>query len=254
MVGLEHDRDTEGHDGSETDPPREFHRRQPIGFDVGNLAKDSRDRVREIAENRDHDKAGNHGNEIAAIVPARFRQHAREKNSENGAVSVTINPEHNRNDAHIRPDDDKIRCGRGNDDHQNRKPDRSPTDRAQTIYTVSAWANVGDVPIAGKTSSQRVERSAKRTHGGCENPGEQQSAQAHRHFIKDVVTKNFVRRFRYYMVLVGLIKNPEQDADAEKGECDRNIGQPRHDERTPAPAHIGRGQHPLHHVLIRAVR
>ena len=51
-----------------------------------------------------------------------------------------------------------------------------------------------------------------------------------------------------------LVKNPEQHADAEKGERDRNIGETGEDERAPAAANIGRGQHSLHHVLIGAVR
>src|SRR6476659_10466408 len=161
---AEQNRYEKGDDGAEADPPRKFYDGQPFRLGIELTPEYFGQIVGKSAQNRDHDTAGNHGNEIAAIVAARFRQHAGEKNSENGAVSVTINPEHNRNDAHIRPDDDKIRCGRGDDDHQNRKPDCSPTNRAQTIYTVGAWANIGDVPVAGKTSSQGIERSAQRTH------------------------------------------------------------------------------------------
>src|SRR5437773_7051951 len=149
--GAEQNRHEKGNNGAEADPPRKFHDRQPFRLGIELTPEYFGQMVGKSAQNRDHDKAGKHGNEIAVIVPARFRQHAGEKNSENGAVSVTINPEHNRNNAHSRPDDDKVRGGRGNDDHQNRKPDCSPIDRAQTIYTVVTWLNVSDEPIADNT-------------------------------------------------------------------------------------------------------
>ena len=51
-----------------------------------------------------------------------------------------------------------------------------------------------------------------------------------------------------------LVINPEQHADGQKRQHDRDIGQARQNERAPAPPNIRRGQHALHHVLIGAVR
>ena len=51
-----------------------------------------------------------------------------------------------------------------------------------------------------------------------------------------------------------LVINPQEQADAEKRERDRNIGEAGKNERAPAAADIRRGQHALHHVLIGAVR
>ena len=58
--------------------------------------------VRQIADNGDHDEAGNHGDDVSAIIAARFCEHAGQENAEHRTVSVTINSEHNRNDAHVR--------------------------------------------------------------------------------------------------------------------------------------------------------
>src|ERR1700720_2383606 len=98
----EKNRHEKRNDASEADPPRKFHRREPWRIDVGNLAEQSRDSVRQIAQDRNDDEANDHGDDVATIVAARFGEHAGEENSEDRAVGVTINPEHDRNDAHVR--------------------------------------------------------------------------------------------------------------------------------------------------------
>ena len=68
------------------------------------------------------------------------------------------------------------------------------------------------------------------------------------------MAERFVRRFRKGRIGVSLIIRPEQKTDAEKCQNNRDVGETRHDQRTPAPTNVRRGQHPLHHVLISAVR
>ena len=92
------------------------------------------------------------------------------------------------------------------------------------------WIDIGLVPVTSETRGQRVQRGAEGAHRGREYPRKQQSTNANRHFVKDVVTKNFVRRFRQIRIVMGLIKNPKQQSDAEKSERDRNIGQTGHDD------------------------
>src|SRR3981081_668315 len=100
-VSPEKNRHEKRDDCSEADPPREFHGRKPVWPDVGDFPKRSRNRVRQIADDRDDDEAGDHGENVSEIVAARFRQHAGEKNAENGAVGVTVNSDHDWNDAHV---------------------------------------------------------------------------------------------------------------------------------------------------------
>ena len=57
-----------------------------------------------------------------------------EKHAEERAVGVAENPEHDRNDADVGMNDDEIGSGRGDDDHQNGKPDRGPAHGAQTLF------------------------------------------------------------------------------------------------------------------------
>src|SRR5437773_6398902 len=125
-----------GDDTPEADPPREFHHRQPARLMIDFRAENARDVVRQSAYNCDNDKAGDHSNEIAAIVSARLCQHAGEKDSEDGAVSVTVNAEDDRDNAHIGPYNHKIRSARCDKDHENRKPDSSPAHRAQAFFAV----------------------------------------------------------------------------------------------------------------------
>ena len=60
-------------DGSEADPPREFHGWEPMWPDVRDFPKRSRNRVRQIADDRDNDKADDHGENISKIVAALLR-------------------------------------------------------------------------------------------------------------------------------------------------------------------------------------
>src|SRR5262249_52764887 len=121
---------------------------------------------------------------------------------------------------------------------------------AQALLRSRSWVDVWPVPIAGKARGQRVDRSAERAHRGGEYSGEKQTPNANWHFIKNVVAKNFIRRFRQGRVVVRLVKDPQQHADTEKSESNRNVGQTRHDHRAPAAANIWRGQHALYHVLV----
>src|SRR4030095_11217635 len=50
-----------------------------------------------------------------------------------------------------------------------------------------------------------------------------------------------------------LVVNPEQQANAEESECDRNVCEPRKNKRTAAAPYIRRSQHSLYKVLISPV-
>src|SRR5713226_9320828 len=89
-------------DCSETNPPREFHHRQPARLWVKLCAEDAGDRVGQSAEDSDDDEADDHGKNVAEIITAPFREHAAQKYAEKRAVSVPENAEHDRDDPHFR--------------------------------------------------------------------------------------------------------------------------------------------------------
>lgn len=169
----ETNRDEKRDDGSETNPPREFHHRQPRRLFVEFCAEDSGDVVRQSAQDRHDDEAGHHGDDVAAIVAAHFREHSAKENAEERAVGVAENAEDDRDDADLWIHDDEIRCGRGHDDHEHREPDRGPAHRAETLFLGRGRIDVGLIPIARETGSERVQRGAERTHGGGENSGDE---------------------------------------------------------------------------------
>src|SRR2546421_8703007 len=94
--GAEKDRDKKRHDRAEENPPGKFHQRQPIGLRVKFGVKDVRDFVRQTAQNRDDDEAGDHGEHVAAIVPASAREHSRKEHPEQRSIGVPKNAEHDR--------------------------------------------------------------------------------------------------------------------------------------------------------------
>src|SRR2546423_10478345 len=108
VASPEKNRHRKSDDGSEANPPREFQQGQPIRLGVELAAEKFGDLVWQAAENRDHDKPNDHREDVASIVSASFGQHAGEKYSENRAVGITVNPEHDRNNAHIRINDDDV--------------------------------------------------------------------------------------------------------------------------------------------------
>ena len=57
-------------------------------------------------------------------------------------------------------------------------------------------------------------------------PAMSKPAQTHRHFVENEMAEYLVRRFRQSRIGMGLIVGPEQDPDAEKGEDDRDVGEP----------------------------
>src|SRR5438046_9196209 len=98
----EKNRHRKSDDCSEASPPGKFHGWKPGGFDVSNFAEQSRDRIQEIAQDRDDDEAGNHGDDVAAIIAARFRKHAGQENAEHRTVGVTTNSDPHTDDYQIR--------------------------------------------------------------------------------------------------------------------------------------------------------
>src|SRR5437870_13874581 len=94
----EKNRHRKSDDCSEANPPGKFHGWKPGGLDVSNLVEQSRDRIQQVAQDRNDDKASYQGDDVAAIIAARLCQHAGQKNPEHRTVSVTVDTEHNRND------------------------------------------------------------------------------------------------------------------------------------------------------------
>src|SRR2546423_15571240 len=98
-------------DRSEADPPREFHYWEPAWLFVKFRANQGRDLIRQSAQDRHDDEAADHGDDVAAVVPARLGQHAPEKDAEDRAVGVPANSEHDRDDADVGMHDDEISGG-----------------------------------------------------------------------------------------------------------------------------------------------
>ena len=71
-AGSEQNGDEEGHDGAETDPPGEFHYRQPGGLGINFAAENFGNVVRQTTQNRDDDETDNHRDDVAEVVSARF--------------------------------------------------------------------------------------------------------------------------------------------------------------------------------------
>ena len=107
--------------------------------------------------------------------------------------------------------------------------------------------DISEIPVLRKAGGQRVEGSGKRPHRRGEDSRDHQPAHARRHFMQDVICEGMGH-------LLFLIKRPEQNADCEKTEDDGEIGQTGKDQRQAALGGIFGRQHPLHHVLVGAVR
>jgi hypothetical protein len=81
----EQNRHKKGDNRSETNPPREFHYRQPVRLRVKARPKYPGDVVWQSAQDRDYDEADDHGDNIAAIVAASFGENSAEKTSRSEA-------------------------------------------------------------------------------------------------------------------------------------------------------------------------
>src|SRR5437867_12185177 len=93
----EKNRHRKSDDCSKANPPRKFHGWKPGWIDVSNFAEQSRDRIQQVSQNRADDKAGNHGDDVPAIIAARFCKHAGNECAEHRTVRVAMNPEQNWN-------------------------------------------------------------------------------------------------------------------------------------------------------------
>src|SRR5438552_805852 len=98
-------------DRSEADPPREFHYWEPAWLFIKFRADHGRDLIRQSAQDRHDDEAADHGDDIAAVVPARLGQHSRKKDTEQRAVGVAENPKHDRNNEDAGMRDHEISSG-----------------------------------------------------------------------------------------------------------------------------------------------
>ena len=243
---LEENRHGKRDDGPEADPPRPLDRRKPGWLDVCDLPENSGNRIEQIADDRDEKKAGDHSNDISGVIAALFGKNSAEENPKQWPVRVSKNAQDDRDDPHVRMDDHQIGSRRCNDDHQDGEPNGGPADCAQALFWRRCWIDVRLVPIASKAGGQRVNRGAERAHGSRKDSRDQESAEADRHLVQNEMAKCFIWRFGQSRIGMDLVINPQQQADAQKSEHNRDIGQPGHNERTPAPANIGRGQHALH--------
>src|SRR5437588_9073363 len=122
----EPERNEKHNNASEADPPGEFHHWQPVRLVIKFGAEYSCDRVWQSADQANDDESRDHGDEVSVIVAAGFGQHTSEENAEDRAISVAVNSEHNRNNAHVWINNNEVRGGRGDADHEDGEPDRSP--------------------------------------------------------------------------------------------------------------------------------
>src|SRR5882724_8303425 len=90
-TGPEKDRDEKGNDRTEEYPPGKFHHGEPIGLFVEFRVEDIGDLVRQTTQDRDDDEGGDHGEDVAQIVPASAGEHPREKYTEQRSVGISEN-------------------------------------------------------------------------------------------------------------------------------------------------------------------
>src|SRR5215468_7897406 len=95
-------------DGAETDPPGEFHQRQPAGLRVQLTAEYAGELIWQTAQNCNDDETDDHRDDVSEVVAASFGEHAAQENAEQRSVRVAENSEHDGNDAHIRMHDDEV--------------------------------------------------------------------------------------------------------------------------------------------------
>src|SRR5262249_3013800 len=89
------------HDGTETDPPGEFHDRQPARLAVKFGTTDPSNGVWQATQDGNDHKPNDHRDDVTDIITAPLRQHAGEENTEQRSISVAKNTEHDRNDPDI---------------------------------------------------------------------------------------------------------------------------------------------------------
>src|SRR4051794_3443647 len=100
-LGPEQDRDAEGHNRSEEDPPGKFHDGQPIGLRVILSAKEVGDLVRQAAKDRDRNEAEDHGENVTEIVSTPLRQHPCEEDAEKRTIGISKNTQDDRDNSHV---------------------------------------------------------------------------------------------------------------------------------------------------------
>ena len=171
--GSEKDRDEKGHDRAEEDPPGKFHEREPVGLLVEFRVENVGNLIRQAAQDRDDDEAGDHGEDVAPVVAASSRQHSGEKDTEERSVGVSKNAEHDRDDSDVGVDDHEIRRRRRDDDHEDGKPDGRQANGPQALFVGGSRIDIGLIPIARETGGECVQGRAERSHGGRENSGKE---------------------------------------------------------------------------------
>ena len=90
-------------DAAESDAPRERDLREPRRLpEKARIAgADLPERVVQAAEDANGEETGDHRDDVAGIVAAGFREHAREKHPEQRTVRVAEDAEHDRDNAEI---------------------------------------------------------------------------------------------------------------------------------------------------------
>src|SRR5437870_3792622 len=208
-ASLEQDCHAKCDNGSEANPPGEFHYREPARLRISSRSEKPRDIVRQSAQNCDHDEADDHGEDVAKIIAASPGEYSAKKDAEERAISVSEDAEDDRDNTHIRMHDDQVRRCRCYDDHENGEPTRGPPDGAQALLIRGVAINISFVPIASKAGGQRVQSGAERAHRRGENSCNQEAAQADWHFVKDEMAERFVRRFGQSRIGMRLVIGPE---------------------------------------------
>src|SRR4051794_34182283 len=96
-------------DCPEEDPPRELKLRPTRRRSVSDAPENPGNCVRQVANQRDAGKAREHREHIAGVAPSSPREDATEEDAEQRTVRITIDPQHDGDDAHRRVNDDDIR-------------------------------------------------------------------------------------------------------------------------------------------------
>ena len=112
----------------------------------------------------------------------------------------------------------------------------------------------GQHKVPCQAGGQRIESRTQRAHGRGQHSGNDQTTQPGRQLMHDEVGEHLPRFGRQPRIGEGLIKRAQHDAHQDEGTDHGQIHQTRDDGGHSALAAIARRQHPLHRVLVNAVR
>src|SRR5207253_4590540 len=106
-------------------------------------------------------------------------------------------------------------------DHEQGEEDREPA-RGPDVVRLALGASPAEVPVVRRAGGESVERRGQGAHGGGEDAGQYETADAHGHDVENVRAED-VRGGLGPVGGILLVVGEEQDSDEDEGGRDRQI-------------------------------